>query len=1159
MLKNFLRFRFAMLAASHGAMVVMMSGCESAANYSVSDVSAELEENGIAVDPLSLPAGAEVALEKLPQTESTNPEVKNLTEQGYVIRALDGETSKPIAIVKPFAVSVLLDSLGGFDVGDVAILGYKTSVPDSKELVPFVLSNDQIKVKTLPDGRAVVEFVADASTVYFSPVAMKGDKSSAANSITYTDPYVSGGVVRAGAEILDSPEATASPSASPSPEVSQSPSTSPSTSSGGEDGDGSGSLPLEIPALADRQDLSLVATVAMAAVDLVNTGSAVVSCASIPDLPSGLSLSVSGGSCRISGTPSSAQGLTSYEISGLSGTGLSDSAFVRIAIVAPNPPSLSDASAQTYATEVAISDLSFVNSGASAISCSVSPALVSGLSLSNVANTCRISGTPLAMQSVTTHTVTATAADGSTDTATVSITVDDPNAPSAASSLSWSETSPHTSLSLTASWTKSSSSDVVSQKIQFYTGAACNSASGGPIDLSASAQTRSFTGTDGSTYTYKITSIDGANNPTDSSCSASIEINASAPASATSLVWSQSSPHSSTSVTAAWTKSVASDLSNQKIQFYTGAACNVVFGSLIDLVSASLQTRAFTGSNGTSYTYKLISIDTAGNQTESGCSSAMQIDTGAPNAAASLGWSQSSPHAGTSLTASWTKSDSSDLSNQSIQFYTGAACNTTSGSAIDLSSSSTQTRAFTGTNGQTYTYKIESIDFANNRTESSCSSALVVDTSAPSAPSALSWQQSSPYSGTSVTAAWTKSASSDLTNQKIQFYTGASCNTVSGTLIDLASSSAETRAFTGTDGNSYTYKIQSIDTAGNSSESSCSSSLSLDTSAPAAATSLVWSQSSPSSSLTVTASWTKSTDAGLNNQKIQFYSDASCTTASGSEIDLASSATQTRSFTGTDGSTYTYKITSSDSAGNEATSGCSSSMVIDLITLSKAISFDGSDDYVSVPDNAALKPTNKISFGSWVKIVGTGTQGPYSSVYFLTKGRQGYDPYLSYFSGYDTDTDKYYCEVSIDEVQYFAVSTSTFSNASDWHHVFCVYNNSTLKIYVNGSEQASTTVTGNINYSIDDNALRIGQWGFPGYARAYRGYLDDLRIYSSDISSTDVSNIYNSGNGSTSSVASGLVGWWKFDEGSGTTAANSGSASGIDGTFANGPTWVDGK
>jgi hypothetical protein len=325
--------------------------------------------------------------------------------------------------------------------------------------------------------------------------------------------------------------------------------------------------------------------------------------------------------------------------------------------------------------------------------------------------------------------------------------------------------------------------------------------------------------------TYRISAISVYGEESEASVTIEVVIDTSAPDAAGSLRWVQSSPYAVTSITAAWTKSIAGDLSNQKIQFYTGASCNTESGSLIDLASASAQTRAFTGIDGTTYTYKITSIDAAGNSTESSCSSALAIDTSAPSAATPLSWSQSSPYAGTSVTAAWTKSDDDeDLSNQKIQFYTGASCNTESGSLIDLASASTQTRAFTGVDGTTYTYKVTSFDAAGNSTVSACSSVLSIDTTAPAAATSLGWSQSTPSSVGTVTAAWTKSVASDLSNQTIQFYADGSCSSASGGAIDLSSAVTETRSFAGSNG-TYTYKITSIDNAGNPSVSACSSAM----------------------------------------------------------------------------------------------------------------------------------------------------------------------------------------------------------------------------------------------------------------------------------------------------------------------------------------------
>ena len=68
----------------------------------------------------------------------------------------------------------------------------------------------------------------------------------------------------------------------------------------------------------------------------------------------------------------------------------------------------------------------------------------------------------------------------------------------------------------------------------------------------------------------------------------------------------------------------------------------------------------------------------------------------------------------------------------------------------------------------------------------------------------------------------------------------------------------------------------------------------VDRTAPAAATALTWLEASPAASTTLTASWTKSSATDLSNQYIQFYSDSSCGAVSGVEINLASGVTQKR-------------------------------------------------------------------------------------------------------------------------------------------------------------------------------------------------------------------------------------------------------------------------
>ncbi|MBS1963193.1 MAG: hypothetical protein JST04_13335 [Bdellovibrionales bacterium] len=217
--------------------------------------------------------------------------------------------------------------------------------------------------------------------------------------------------------------------------------------------------------------------------------------------------------------------------------------------------------------------------------------------------------------------------------------------------------------------------------------------------------------------------------------------------------------------------------------------------------------------------------DPAGNGSMDGSDSVFTIDSTAPAAATSLGWSSSNPHTSTSVTASWTKSVSADLANQNIQFYADGTCTTASGSAIAVSPGTGQAYAWTAPGDGTFTYKISSLDAAGNAMNSGCSSAMVVDSTPPNAATGIGWVETSPRIGTALNAAWTKSNSADLANQTLQFYSDSTCTTTSGSSIDLSSASLQTKAWTAPGSGYYTYKVTSIDNAGLSTVSACSAAM----------------------------------------------------------------------------------------------------------------------------------------------------------------------------------------------------------------------------------------------------------------------------------------------------------------------------------------------
>jgi len=150
-----------------------------------------------------------------------------------------------------------------------------------------------------------------------------------------------------------------------------------------------------------------------------STGGPVASYGVSPALPAGLSLHTTTG--VISGTPTVVASATDHVVTATNVSG-STTATVNMRVDASltAPTGLSYSTPVTYTTGTAITANSPTISGGAVASWSVSPALPAGLSLSTTTGV--ISGTPTAVASAATYTVTATNGAGNT-TGTVNITV----------------------------------------------------------------------------------------------------------------------------------------------------------------------------------------------------------------------------------------------------------------------------------------------------------------------------------------------------------------------------------------------------------------------------------------------------------------------------------------------------------------------------------------------------------------------------------------------------------------------------------------------------------------------------------------------------------------------------------------------------------------
>jgi len=148
-----------------------------------------------------------------------------------------------------------------------------------------------------------------------------------------------------------------------------------------------------------------------------STGGAISSYTISPNLPAGLTINSTTG--VISGTPSAVSTQTSYTVTGTNASG-TVTATVVITVNVAAPASLSYTTPNVYTTGTTIAALNPTSTGGVITQYSIGPSLPAGLTID--ANTGVINGTPSAVSSQTSYTVTGTNVSG-TVTATVVITV----------------------------------------------------------------------------------------------------------------------------------------------------------------------------------------------------------------------------------------------------------------------------------------------------------------------------------------------------------------------------------------------------------------------------------------------------------------------------------------------------------------------------------------------------------------------------------------------------------------------------------------------------------------------------------------------------------------------------------------------------------------
>ncbi len=199
---------------------------------------------------------------------------------------------------------------------------------------------------------------------------------------------------------------------------------------------------------------------------------------------------------------------------------------------------------------------------------------------------------------------------------------------------------------------------------------------------------------------------------------------------------------------------------------------------------------------------------------------------------------------------------------------------------------------------------------------------------------------------------------------------------------------------------------------------------------------------------------------------------------------------------------------------NAPTLGAASLIASD--TTNKAVGFDGVNDQVKVASSASLNLSTSFTLEAWIKPTSLPVAGSFASV--MTKA----ESYALQFNG-----PRLEFTIMQSGARKRLQAPAGAIVAGQTYHVVATFDGTTQRLYLNGTQVASTALTGGASSS--SSPVYLGSWD--GSKEFFQGTIDEAAIYSNVLSASQVLANYGAGVSTAGPVAapSGLTATAKSD------------------------------
>ncbi|MCB0734433.1 MAG: T9SS type A sorting domain-containing protein [Flavobacteriales bacterium] len=214
-----------------------------------------------------------------------------------------------------------------------------------------------------------------------------------------------------------------------------------------------------------------------------------------------------------------------------------------------------------------------------------------------------------------------------------------------------------------------------------------------------------------------------------------------------------------------------------------------------------------------------------------------------------------------------------------------------------------------------------------------------------------------------------------------------------------------------------------------------------------------------------------------------------------------------------------------------------------------AIDFNGSGQYVVVSDNSALNSDSTLTVEAWINADSYGSNSWSNSIFCKHgwgSGNQGYVLRCG-------DNGKLSFNICNSSGSWIEAISPALMSTGKWYHVAGTFDGDTISVYINGQRVGTQLYSGSITPSSGLNP-RIGDLAYNG-GRYFDGKIDEVRVWSIDLEEKAIQDYMCRKVTKSHPNFNNLAGYWKLDEGTGTSAKDE-TGNATKNGLANTPTWV---